>query len=73
MTLLHNPLYVDDKQNIKNLSTYDEALEKFDEALQLLDRKTNPAIWDTVMWEFSSTLFTKATMMESLINAEKVL
>lgn len=60
------------KQNMQERHFYNKALVSYQKALQVLDdRKTNPAIWDTVMWDFSTTLYTKATIMQDYpINAE---
>lgn len=53
------------KQNTQERHFYNKALASYQKALQVLgDRKTNSAIWDTVMWDFSTTLYTKATLLQ---------
>ncbi|KAL6263033.1 hypothetical protein P5V15_005829 [Pogonomyrmex californicus] len=53
------------KQNTKERHFYNKAFASYQKALQVLgDRKTNPAIWDTVMWDFSTTLYVKATLLQ---------
>ncbi|XP_018053067.1 PREDICTED: erythroid differentiation-related factor 1 isoform X1 [Atta colombica] len=59
------------KQNTQERHFYNKALVSYQKALQVLgDRKTNPAIWDTVMWDFSTTLYTKATLLQDYPTAE---
>jgi hypothetical protein len=42
-----------------------QALSSYQKALQVLStRKNNPAIWDTVIWELSTTLFTMGTLLQ---------
>jgi hypothetical protein len=42
-----------------------QALSSYQKAVQVLgSRRSNPAIWDTVVWELSTTLFTMATLLQ---------
>lgn len=42
-----------------------QALSSYQKAVQVLStRKNNPAIWDTVIWELSTTLFTMGTLLQ---------
>lgn len=44
---------------------YNKALESYQKALQVLgNRRNNPIIWDTVSWELSTALFTRATLLQ---------
>lgn len=44
---------------------YNNALESYQKALQVLgNRRNNPVIWDTVSWELSTALFTRATLLQ---------
>lgn len=44
---------------------YNKALTSYQKALQVLgSRQTNPAIWETVMWDYSTTLYTVATLLQ---------
>jgi len=44
---------------------YNKALSSYQKAIQVLSsRKNNPGIWDTVVWELSTTLFTMATILQ---------
>lgn len=44
---------------------YNKALSSYQKAVQVLGtRKNNPAIWDTVIWELSTTLFTMGTLLQ---------
>lgn len=49
---------------------YNKALASYQKALQVLgSRKTNPAIWDTVSWDLSTTLYTMATLLQDYPSA----
>lgn len=53
------------KQNTQERHFYNKALASYQKALQVLSsRKSNPAIWDTVTWDLSTTLFTMATLLQ---------
>lgn len=53
------------KRDIQERHFYNKALVSYQKALQVLgDRNTNPAIWDTVTWDLSTTLFTMATLLQ---------
>lgn len=53
------------KQQAQEKHFYNKALISYQKALQVLGtRKTNPAIWDTVTWEMSTTLYTMATLLQ---------
>lgn len=53
------------KQNTQERQFYNKALASYQRALQVLgDRKTNPIIWDTVTWDLSTTLYSRATMLQ---------
>nr|XP_033341580.1 erythroid differentiation-related factor 1 isoform X1 [Megalopta genalis] len=53
------------KQNAEERNFYNKALASYQKALQVLGtKKTNPAIWDTVTWDLSTTLFTMATLLQ---------
>ncbi|XP_043265831.1 erythroid differentiation-related factor 1 [Colletes gigas] len=53
------------KQNTQERHFYNKALVSYQKALQVLGtRKSNPAIWDTVTWDLSTTLFTMATLLQ---------
>lgn len=53
------------KQNIQERQFYNKALASYQRALQVLgERKTNPTIWDTVTWDLSTTLYSRATMLQ---------
>jgi hypothetical protein len=42
-----------------------QALSSYQKAVQVLGgRRNNPTIWDTVIWELSTTLFTMATLLQ---------
>lgn len=57
--------HMHDKQNTKERHFYNKALESYQKALQVLgDRKTNPVIWDNVMWDLSTTLYTMASLLQ---------
>nr|CAD7585938.1 unnamed protein product [Timema genevievae] len=44
---------------------YNKALSSYRTALQVLGhRRNNPAIWDTVTWELSTTLYSMATLLQ---------
>nr|CAD7574546.1 unnamed protein product [Timema californicum] len=44
---------------------YNKALSSYRTALQVLgNRRNNPAIWDTVTWELSTTLYSMATLLQ---------
>lgn len=44
---------------------YNKAMESYQKALQVLgNRSNNPIIWDTVSWELSTALFTRATILQ---------
>lgn len=44
---------------------YNKALESYQKALQVLgNRRSNPEVWDTVSWELSSLLFTRAQWLQ---------
>ncbi|KAJ9579565.1 hypothetical protein L9F63_004750 [Diploptera punctata] len=44
---------------------YNKALSSYQKAVQVLgDRRNNPTIWDTVIWELSTTLYTMATLLQ---------
>ncbi|PSN47600.1 hypothetical protein C0J52_04586 [Blattella germanica] len=44
---------------------YNKALASYQKAIQVLgNRRSNPAIWDTVIWELSTTLYTMATLLQ---------
>ncbi|XP_036151294.1 erythroid differentiation-related factor 1 isoform X2 [Monomorium pharaonis] len=59
------------KQNMQERHFYNKALVSYQKALQVLgDKETNPAIWDTIMWDFSTTLYTKATIMQDYPTTE---
>ncbi|XP_012287568.1 erythroid differentiation-related factor 1 [Orussus abietinus] len=52
------------KQPVLERQYYDKALASYQKALQVLgSRKRNPAVWDTVSWDLSTTLFTMATIL----------
>ncbi|XP_011298230.1 erythroid differentiation-related factor 1 isoform X1 [Fopius arisanus] len=52
-------------KRIQERNFYNKALVSYQRALQVLGvRKTNPAIWDTVNWDLSTTLFTMATLLQ---------
>ncbi|KAK2586143.1 hypothetical protein KPH14_001413 [Odynerus spinipes] len=53
------------KHNTQEQHFYNKALANYQKALQVLGyRKSNPAIWDTVTWDLSTTLFTMATLLQ---------
>lgn len=53
------------KQNAQERQFYNKALASYQKALQVLgERKTNPTIWDTVTWDLSTTLYSRATMLQ---------
>lgn len=53
------------KQYSEERNFYNKALNSYQKALQVLGtRKSNPAIWDTVTYEISTTLFTMATLLQ---------
>ncbi|XP_032675397.1 erythroid differentiation-related factor 1 [Odontomachus brunneus] len=53
------------KQNAQERQFYNKALASYQRALQVLgERKTNPTIWDTVTWDLSTTLYSRATMLQ---------
>ncbi|XP_076164566.1 erythroid differentiation-related factor 1 [Ptiloglossa arizonensis] len=53
------------KQNTQERHFYNKALASYQKALQVLGtRKSNSAIWDTVTWDLSTTLFTMATLLQ---------
>lgn len=53
------------KQNTQERHFYNKALASYQKAVQVLgSRKTNPAIWDTVTWDLSTTLYTMATLLQ---------
>ncbi|EZA54471.1 Erythroid differentiation-related factor [Ooceraea biroi] len=57
--------HVNDKQNTQERHYYNKALTSYQKALQVLgSRKTNQAIWDTVTWDLSTTLYTMATLLQ---------
>lgn len=57
--------HMHDKQNTKERHFYNKALESYQKALQVLgNRKTNPVIWDNVMWDMSTTLYTMASLLQ---------
>ncbi|KDR07710.1 Erythroid differentiation-related factor 1 [Zootermopsis nevadensis] len=44
---------------------YNKALSSYQKAVQVLGSwKNNPTVWDTVIWELSTTLFTMATLLQ---------
>lgn len=53
------------KQSIQERQYYNKALASYQKALQVLgSRKSNLAIWDTVTWDLTTTLFTMATLLQ---------
>ncbi|XP_012254661.2 erythroid differentiation-related factor 1 [Athalia rosae] len=53
------------KQQSQERHFYNKALISYQKALQVLgSRKSNAAIWDTVTWEMSTTLYTMATLLQ---------
>lgn len=57
--------HVNTKKHSRERHFYNKALTSYQKALQVLGtRKTNPAIWDTVTWDLSTTLFTMATLLQ---------
>ncbi|XP_070155082.1 erythroid differentiation-related factor 1 isoform X2 [Polyergus mexicanus] len=57
--------HIHDKQNTQERHFYNKALASYQKALQVLgDRKTNSAIWDNVMWDLSTTLYTMASLLQ---------
>jgi len=50
---------------------YNKALMSYQKAFLILgDRTTNTAVWDTIMWDFSTTLYTKATLLQDYSTAK---
>ncbi|XP_069671466.1 erythroid differentiation-related factor 1 [Periplaneta americana] len=46
-------------------SFYNKALSYYQKALQVLcNRRSSPSVWDTVLWELSSALYTMATRLQ---------
>lgn len=63
--------HIHGKQNMQESHFYNKSLVSYQKALQVLgDRKMNPAIWDMVMWDFSTTLYTKATLLQDYLTTE---
>lgn len=57
--------YLNTKQYTKERHFHNKALISYQKALQVLgNKKTNPAIWDSIIWELSSTLFNMATYLQ---------
>ncbi|KAF7410218.1 hypothetical protein HZH68_004599 [Vespula germanica] len=53
------------KHNTQEQYFYNKALANYQKALQVLgSKKSNPAIWDTITWDLSTTLFTMATLLQ---------
>jgi len=63
--------HIHDKQTVQERHFYNKALASYQKALQVLgDRKTNSTIWDNVMWDLSTTLFTMASLLQDYPTAE---
>ncbi|GAB1869397.1 Erythroid differentiation-related factor 1 [Camponotus japonicus] len=63
--------HIHDKQTVQERHFYNKALASYQKALQVLgDRKTNSTIWDNVMWDLSTTLFTMASLLQDYPIAE---
>lgn len=57
--------HIHGKQNTQERHFYNKALASYQKALQVLgNRKTNSAIWDNVMWDLSTTLYTMASQLQ---------
>ncbi|XP_076241456.1 erythroid differentiation-related factor 1 isoform X2 [Calliopsis andreniformis] len=57
--------HIHSKQHSQERHFHNKALASYQKALQVLgSRKSNPAIWDTVTWDLSTTLFTMATLLQ---------
>lgn len=57
--------HVNAKQQTQERHFYNKGLASYQKALQVLgSRRSNPAIWDTVTWDLSTTLFTMATLLQ---------
>ncbi|XP_058791779.1 erythroid differentiation-related factor 1 isoform X2 [Phymastichus coffea] len=57
--------HINSKKYSRERHFYNKALASYQKALQVLGtRKTNPAIWDSVTWDLSTTLFTMATQLQ---------
>jgi hypothetical protein len=63
--LMRLSAHMNTKHQSRERHFYNKALSSYQKALQILGtRKMNPAIWDSVNWDLSSTLFTMATLLQ---------